>query len=222
MTRLEQELAALKERVLEMGALAESMVADSWQGVIGADADRLAQVLASEPRLDRFQVDNDQEAVRLIAKYSPVARDLRFLLMIARITSELERVGDQAVDNCEYASLLRDTPPAARDLSTLAHAVAGMLHEALQALKDEDPRKAASVMRLDDGVDALYSDIFRYLLEHGPSDPQGRARSTGEILLARSLERIADHATNMCEEVFYLVEGADIRHQAIGSGPAED
>jgi phosphate transport system protein len=211
MTRLERELADLKQRVLEMGRLTESMVTDSWQGVAQSDSARLAAVVASEPVLDRFQVEIDREAVRLITIFTPVARDLRFLLMIVRITSELERMGDQAVDNTECAALSSNMPPTT-DLTILADFVRRMVHEALEAFAQEDPRRAAAVMQLDAQVDALYSQVFRDLLEH----PVGsdRRRSTGLILLARSLERIADHATNICEEVFYLVEGADIRHQA--------
>jgi phosphate transport system protein len=210
MNRLEQELAELRQRVLEMGTLAESMVTDSWSGVSRKDAACLARVVANEPTLDRFQVEIDREAIRLFAIFTPVARDLRFLLMIARITSELERMGDQAVDNCEYVALIGDTPPPA-DLATLADFVGRIVREAMQAFTDEDRRRAEAVMQLDVQVDALYSQVFRDLLEHAPGD--NRSRSTGLILLARSLERIADHATNVCEEVFYLVEGADIRHQ---------
>ena len=216
MTRLEQELAELKRRVLEMGTLAESMVTDSWSGVADNDPACLARVVASEPTLDRFQVDIDREAVRLIAIFAPVARDLRFLLMIARITSELERMGDQAVDNCEYASLIGDTRPTT-DLTTLADFVRRMVHDAVKAFTHEDPQQAEAVMQVDEQVDALYSQVFRDLVEHaGDND---RPRSTGLILLARSLERIADHATNVCEEVFYLVEGADIRHRAAVDTP---
>jgi phosphate transport system protein len=211
MNRLEQELAELKQRVLEMGTLAESMVADSWYGVARRDASCLARVVANEPTLDRFQVEIDREAVRLIAIFTPVARDLRFLLMIARITSELERMGDQAVDNGEYAGLIGDMRPTT-DLTTLADFVRRMVHDAIKAFTDEDPRQADAVMQLDARVDALYSQVFHDLLEHTPGD--NGTRSTGLILLARSLERIADHATNMCEEIFYFVEGADIRHQA--------
>jgi phosphate transport system protein len=211
MTRLEQELAELKRRVLEMGTLAESMVTESWSGVARNDTACLARVGANEPTLDRFQVEIDREAVRLIAIFAPVARDLRFLLMIARITSELERMGDQAVDNCEYAALIGDTPPTA-DLATLADFVRRMVREAMQAFTQEDRQLAEAVMQVDEQVDALYSQVFRDLLEH--AGDHDRTRSTGLILLARSLERIADHATNVCEEVFYLVEGADIRHRA--------
>lgn len=215
MTRLEQELADLKRRVLDMGTLAESMVTDSWSGVSRNDAACLARVVANEPTLDRFQVEIDGDAVRLIAIFAPVARDLRFLLMIARITSELERMGDQAVDNCEYAALIGDTSPTA-DLATLADFVRRMVREAIEAFTEEDRQQAEAVMQRDAQVDALCSQVFGDLLEHAPGD--SRTRSTGLILLARSLERIADHATNVCEEVFYMVEGADIRHRsAIGS-----
>jgi phosphate transport system protein len=222
MTRFEHELTTLKRRVVDMGELARTMVGESWLGVVQPDPDRLAFVLANEPKLDQYQVDIDREAVRLIAIYAPVARDLRCLLMIARITSELERMGDQAVDNCEYASLLSDGAPPDGDILTLAQCVTGMVRDALQAFEDEDPKKAQEVMSVDDRVDALYSQAFRNLLEHAPADAAGRTRSTGLILLARSLERIADHATNVCEEVFYLVEGADIRHQTIAGGPTVD
>lgn len=216
MTRLEQELAALKRRVLEMGTLAESMVTDAWSGVSRNDAACRARVVANEPTLDRFQVEIDGDAVRLIAIFAPVARDLRFLLMIARITSEFERMGDQAVDNCEYAALIGDTSPT-EDLVRLADFVRRMVREAIEAFTQEDRQRAEAVMQLDDQVDALYSQVFGDLLERTPGD--SRTRSTGLILLATSLERIADHATNICEEVFYLVEGADIRHQgATGTG----
>lgn len=216
MKKFEQELATLKQRVLDMGALAESMVNHSWQGVAGRNQRSLERAAADEPGLDRFQVDIDREAIRLIAIYAPVARDLRLLLMIARITSELERIGDQAVDNCEYARLLNEAPPSAGNLATMAGVVRRMLNEALQTFRDEDAAKAQAVMQLDDQVDALYSAVFRELLDRAADDSGGRAQSTGLILLARSLERIADHATNVCEEVFYMVEGADIRHQTVG------
>jgi len=216
MKKFEQELATLKQRVLDMGALAESMVNHSWQGVAERNQRSLERAAADEPGLDRFQVDIDREAIRLIAIYAPVARDLRLLLMIARITSELERIGDQAVDNCEYARLLNEAPPSVGNLATMAGVVRRMLNEALQTFRDEDAAKAQAVMQLDDQVDALYSAVFRELLDRAADDSGGRAQSTGLILLARSLERIADHATNVCEEVFYMVEGADIRHQTVG------
>ena len=220
MQRFEQELKTLKRQVLEMGRLADAMLADSWLGFATADRSRLDRVLEAEPRLDRFQVETDRDAIRLVAIYAPVARDLRVLLMIARITSELERIGDEAVDNCEYARLFAGRPAPDGCLATMAALVTMMVRDALQAFADEDSQTAQRVMRLDDDVDTLYSRVFHDLLDRAPEEGGNRSKSSALILMARSLERIADHATNICEEVFYMVEGADIRHQATQGGTA--
>jgi phosphate transport system protein len=213
MKQFQQELAQLKQRVVDMGSLAETMVAGASRALIRGERATIQQVRASEPKLDRLQVEVDREAIRLITIYTPVAKDLRFLLMIARINSELERIGDQAVDNCEYVELLTVPPPPLDDLSKMSEIVSGMVHDALRAFQEEDTQRAQAVMKLDDQVDALNARIFRELLEHPAAEPDIRAQCMSLILVARSLERIADHATNICEEVFYLVEAADIRHQ---------
>jgi phosphate transport system protein len=213
MKRFQQELAQLKQRVIDMGSLSESMVGGASRALIKGERATIQQVRTSEPQLDRLQVEIDREAIRLITIYTPVAKDLRFLLMIARINSELERIGDQAIDNCEYVELLTDPPPSLNDLSEMSDIVLGMVHDALRAFQEEDAQAAQAVMKVDDQVDALNARIFRELLEHPAADPAIRAQCMSLILVARSLERIADHATNICEEVFYLVEAADIRHQ---------
>ena len=213
MKQFQQELAQLKQRVLDMGSLAESMVADASRALIEGERATIQQVRTSEPKVDRLQVEIDREAIRLITIYAPVAKDLRFLLMIARINSELERIGDQAIDNCEYVELLTDPPPPLNDLSNMSDIVLAMVHDALRAFQKEDAQAAEAVMKVDDQVDALNARIFRELLEHPAGDPAIRGQCMSLILVARSLERIADHATNICEEVFYLVEGADIRHR---------
>jgi phosphate transport system protein len=213
MKQFQQELGQLKQRVLDMGSLAESMVADSSRALIEGERATIQQVRTNEPKLDRLQVEVDREAIRLITIYTPVAKDLRFLLMIARINSELERIGDQAIDNCEYVELLTDPPPPLNDLSNMSDIVLAMVHDALRAFQKEDAQAAEAVMKVDDEVDAFNARIFRELLEHPAADPAIRAQCMSLILVARSLERIADHATNICEEVFYLVEGADIRHR---------
>jgi phosphate transport system protein len=212
MRQFQQELTGLKQRVMRMAALAESMVADASEG-LAADLARIAAVRRNEPILDRYQVEIDREAIRLITIYTPVAKDLRFLLMIVRINSELERMGDHAMDNCEYAELLDSDASQLDELAGMSAIVRAMVHDALRAFDEEDTRRAQEVMRQDDRVDSLNAQIFRQLLEHSGTDAAGRARTMSLILMARSLERIADHATNICEEVYYLVEGADIRHQ---------
>lgn len=215
MKKFEQELAALKQRIIEMGALAESMVAAASDALINAEQATIQHVRTSEPRLDRFQVEIDREAIRLITVYSPVARDLRFLLMMTRISAELERIGDQAVDNCKYVEILPSDPPPTplRELSRMSVITLRMVQGALQAFQQEDVDKAQAVIALDDQVDAMNAETFRELLAHTATDPDVVTRGIGLILAAQSLERIADHATNICEEVFYLVEGEDIRHR---------
>jgi phosphate transport system protein len=213
MKQFEQELGRLKQTVLDMGSLAESMVAGASRALIKNERTAIHEVRESEPKLDRLQIEIDREAIRLITIYAPVAKDLRFLLMIVRINSELERIGDQAVDNCEYVELLADPRLPLANLSRMSEIVLGMVHDAIQAFRAEDTRQAQAVMKVDNEVDALNAHIFRELLEHPASDPDIRAQCMSLILVARSLERVADHATNICEEVFYLVEAADIRHQ---------
>jgi phosphate transport system protein len=215
MKKFEQELASLKQRVMEMGALAESMITWASDSLIKRDRAIIAQVLAAEEKLDRFQIEIDSEAVRLITIYTPIAKDLRFLLMVVRINTELERIGDQAVNNCEYVEqFLSDPPPRPLDdLSRMTDITCGMVHIALQAFDQEDIQKAQEVLKLDDAVDALNALTFSDLLADRADDRDIIKRSMSLILLARSLERIADHATNICEEVVYVVKGEDIRHQ---------
>jgi phosphate transport system protein len=215
MSKLEGELATLKRRIVEMGALAESMVAAASSALINGQRGGVELVRTTEPRLDRFQVEVDREAIRLITVYSPVAKDLRFLLMMLRINSELERIGDQAVDNCKYVEIFPSNPPltALRELGDMAVTTLRMVHDALRAFEHEDIDTAQAVIERDDEVDAMNAETFRHLLEQRATDPAIVTRGIGVILAAQSLERIADHATNICEEVFYLVEGEDIRHR---------
>ncbi|HEY7446964.1 MAG TPA: phosphate signaling complex protein PhoU [Vicinamibacterales bacterium] len=215
MKKFEQELATVKQQVMEMGEVAESMVGWASAALVGRDRALIQKVQASERKLDQYQLDIDSEAIRLITVYAPIANDLRFLLMVARINSELERIGDQALNNSEYVLQLLSAPPAQplRDISRMSEVTRGMVHDALQAFHDEDTDKAQQVLTADDEVDALNAQTFRDLLTDKNVSLDSVNQSMTLILLARSLERIADHATNICEEVIYLVKGEDIRHQ---------
>jgi phosphate transport system protein len=214
MQRFAEELDQLKGRLIEMGDAVESMV--TWAGIalVERHPEAIRRVEEGEPRIDQFQIEIDGEAIRLMTVYTPIARDLRFLLMVARINSELERIGDQSLNNCEYIQQLTPNPPprAFQDLSRMADITKGMVRDALLTVKDEDIDRAQRVVDADDEVDTLYVQTFRDLLTGG-GDPSSVSESMTMILLARSLERIADHATNICEEVFYLVKAEDIRHR---------
>jgi phosphate transport system protein len=136
--------------------------------------------------------------------------------MVVRINTEIERIGDQAVNNCEYVEMFLSSPPARplHDLSRMTDLACEMVHGALAAFASEDVDMARRVVALDDQVDALNRQTFTDLLADHDQDPDVVKRSMSLILLARSLERIADHAENICEEVVFLVKGEDIRHQA--------
>ena len=215
MKKFEQELASIKQRVMDMGSVAEAMVARASQALVSRDPALIAQVREDENMLDRYQVDIDGEAVRLITIYTPTAKDLRFLLMVVRINTEIERIGDQAVNNCEYAEMFlsEPSPRSLKDLSTMSEITVSMVHGALEAFAEEDVKRAEEVLKLDDSVDALNAATFTDLVSEHTGDAEAIKRSMSLILLARSLERIADHATNICEEVVFLVKGEDIRHQ---------
>jgi phosphate transport system protein len=214
MKKFEQELTNLKNRVMEMGEISEAMVAYASAALIDRNLEAVERVLADEAKLDRFQIEIDSEAVRLITIYAPIAKDLRFLLMMLRINAELERIGDQAVNNCEYVQTVSTSPPGPlNDLSQMSVITRGMVHDAIQAFDQEDTAKAQEVLKTDDDVDRLYNETFRDLLADTSEDADRLNRSMNLILVARSLERIADHATNICEEVIYMVNSEDIRHQ---------
>ena len=213
MDTFEFDLASLKQRVVEMGQLAEGMAAGSARALTSADPAPARQVRASEPSLDRLQLDVDREAIRLIIKYSPAAKDLRLLLMIARVNSELERVGDHAIDICEYlelVSLPRSGPMP--ELEAMSRAALAMLHDALDAFRVEDLDIAEAVIRRDDEVDAINGSVTAKSVAGGVEVESG-PRGIVLLLAARALERIADHATNICEDVFFVVTGQDIRHR---------
>lgn len=217
MKKFEQELTALKERVIFMGHTAEKMVGWASDAFLKHDRAMAAKVREAEDALDQLQIEIDGEAVRLITIYTPTARDLRFLLMVVRIVTELERIGDQAVNNCEYVETVLADPPERplSDLARMTDLVVEMVRGALEALNTEDVPRAREVLKLDDEVDRLNAETFRDLvIDPTPGDPEHLRRAMNLVLLARSLERMADHATNICEEVVYLVKGEDIRHQS--------
>jgi phosphate transport system protein len=214
MKKFDQELASLKRRVVDMGDLAESMIDLAMQGLADRKVEVFQKVLALEDQLDQMQVEIDNEANRLLTVYGPVAGDLRFILMVSRINSELERMGDHAVNMCEEIQLLISDPDAdvPDQLHKMAKLARNMVRGSLQAFYTADSTKAHEILAADDLVDALNDQVVRELLA-GAKDITA---SLALILLAKSLERIADQSTNICEEVIYMIQGADIRHTGLG------
>jgi len=212
--KFDQELQSLKEDLLQMGEKAEEMIQDAMKALVERDESLIQGVLQREEDLDRFQVTIDDHVVRTIVTHGPVARDLRILMMATRINSELERIGDQATNICENVRLLLEVPPLKPllDLPKMSELVQKMVHDGLAAFIENSTDKAMGVIQLDDQVDDLNDQVFRELLTYMVEDTRNIPRALALLLTARSLERIADHATNICEEVVYIVKGRDIRH----------
>jgi phosphate transport system protein len=219
MKKFEQDLAALQTRLVEMWDLTESMLALATAALSKQESDPSEEVLQREDQLDRMQVEIDHDAVRLLTVYSPVATDLRFVLSVSHVNMALERIGDQAVNLCEDLQLMfakSDVPPLPK-LLQMAKLVNGIVHDALSAYLARDVDKAQETIKHDDRVDALNEEIVRELLSDEfvrevLSGSQDMGGAMAQILIARSLERIADQANNICEQAVYAVKGDDIRH----------
>jgi phosphate transport system protein len=212
--RFHNDLEQLKRRLLSMGALAEGMLQKASAAVVGRDTDLVKEVREDEKEMNALQREIDNEVIRLIGVYTPVAADLRFLLMATRINGELERIGDQAENVCDHFEKLivgASPKPFAR-LPRMATIAQEMLHEAIDAFLEQSEEKAVAVMKRDDEVDDLNDEIRKTHLEDMARDPSVVSTALGLIFIARSFERVADLAVDISEDVVYLVRGEDVRH----------
>ena len=226
MKKFEHELDLLRQHVAEMGDLAQTMVNLSSGAIWDAEAKVNDDVMTREDQLDQMQVDIDREAIRLLTVYGPVAADLRFVLSASRVATCLERVGDQAVNIVEDLQLLADKKEVITShlLKKMSKLVSTMVHDSLAAFLFRDVGKATATIADDDRVDSMNDQIVMELLRDetvresikGPGDMAG---ALGQLLISRSLERMADQTTNICEEVVYMVRGDDIRHRHVPPAP---
>lgn len=210
---LDRELAGVKELLLEMGSLAERMINRSINDLVERRQPS-GETPADEAAVNDLQIKIDEKAIQLIALHNPVADDLRFLVMATRIAGELERLADQAVNIAQNTSFLVAQPllKPLVDIPIMADIARRMVIDSLDAFTRRDAGLARKVLDTDDKVDAFKDQIFRELLTYMMSDPSSIQRALALILISRNLERIGDHATNIAEEVIYLVEGRDVRH----------
>lgn len=211
----DQELAQLKERLLLMSSLTEQSVAQSLKALVQRDNVLAKKVDADDDALDQLQVEIDERCIRLLALRQPLARDLRLITMAMKISTDLERIGDQATSIARRAGELNSAPELKPlvDIPRMADICQGMIRDVLDAFVYEKPELARQVIQRDEDVDRLNKQVQRELTSFMIEDP---ATITCALLLmrvARNLERIGDHATNIAEDVVYLYEARDIRHQ---------
>jgi phosphate transport system protein len=212
----EIELSELKERLLWMGSLAERAVHQAIHSVLDAQETLAQTVLREEPAINDLQIEIDDRVVQLLALHQLMAADLRFVLAVARINNDLERIGDQAVNMAQAALHILRHPRVKPyvDLPRMSELAEGMVRDSLNAVVRGDIEIARAVLIRDDQVDNLRDQIFRELLSYMMGDSSVIFQAFELILVAKNLERVADHATNIAEDVIYMVEGHDVRHAA--------
>jgi len=212
----EEELGTLQTRLLEMGGLAEERVRASVQGLVTRDLSVTERVLRGDEPINQLHVEIDERCFRLLALYQPMATDLRGIVAAVKINSDLERVGDLAVNIAEAARRYAMHPPVKQliDIPRMGDIAQEMLHDALDAYVRRDMALARSVLKCDDELDGLKTQVFRELLTYMLQDASTIEPSLDLILVSRHLERIGDHATNIAEDVIFMVSAQDVRHHA--------
>jgi phosphate transport system protein len=210
----QEELDHLKTRLLEMGGLAEDRVRAAVESLVTRDTDMVAEVLGGDAPINQLHIEIDSRCFTLLALHQPMAVDLRAIVAAVKINTDLERVGDLAINIAEAASRYLKHPPVKEliDIPRMATIAQGMLRDALDAYVRRDTSMAQAVLNEDDALDALKTQVFRELLTYMLSDPSKIEPALDLILISRHLERIGDHATNVAEDVIFMVTARDVRH----------
>ncbi len=211
----QQQLVALKDKLLAMAALSQQALEFSVEAYLAGDMALCAHVLEIEAAINAAETSVDDMAYDLLAKEQPMAIDLRFILSVIKINSDLERIGDQSTNIVRRAQSLKDAPKISLpvDIQDMGEKVGVMIRTAIQALLEADARLAESVLAMDDEIDemnrAVQSELIEVMQQHSLFSEQ----ALNAILISRNLERAADHATNIAEDVIFWVRGSDVRHQ---------
>ncbi len=214
MVRLEEEITKLKKMLFEMATIVEEMIAKSIKALEENNMILAEEVRKSDDKIDDMEVDIDNQCIRILALYHPEAEDLRTVTMIMKINNDLERIGDHAVNIAEMTIYLADKPPVKPliDIPKMAEKAIEMLQESLDSFVNKDAELAVEVCKKDDEVDALEPQIVRELVTYMISDPETIDRALTLILIARALERVADLATNIAEDTYYIASGKTLKH----------
>ena len=210
----EEELQQLRAKVLEMGGLVEKQIGDAVTSLIERNSTLAQKVIKQDHMVNYLDVTIDEACIRLLALHQPAAKDLRFITTSLRISTDLERLGDIAENICERAIELNQEAPlkSQHELPEMAEGARSMVRDSLDAFVRADPDLALNVCQRDDRIDALTAKIFHDLLSRMQNEPEYASRATRTLFVAKYLERVADHATNIAEMVIYMAKGKSIRH----------
>lgn len=210
----DEELKHLKEKLLGMADTAQEMVGLAVKSLADRKESLAKEVFEHEKKVNHLEIEIEDEVLKLLALRQPAAKDLRLLTAILKINNDLERVADQAVNIAETALYLLKEPPLKPliDIPHMAALAQRMIKNSIDAFVNQDPRLAQEVCEDDDEVDRINDQIFRELLTYMMEDPKSITRAVDLILVSRNIERVADHATNISEDVIFIVEGKNIKH----------
>jgi phosphate transport system protein len=215
-THLQKELQELKEKLLTMAALVEEAIRNAVQSLVRRDSELAQKTFEGEDRINAMELAIDDMCLKLLALMQPMAADLRFITSAMKITTDLERMGDQAVNIAERAISLNQEPQIKPyiDIPRMAEIAQSMVKDVLDAFVNRDSKLARSVCERDDLVDGLNDQVVRELLTYMMSDPKTIPRAVHLMIVCRCLERVADHATNIAEDVIFMVDARVIKHHA--------
>jgi phosphate transport system protein len=213
-SRFQQGLDELKEKLLRMGGLAEQAIDRAAEAYRTRDAKYCQMVLTGENDINQAEREIDELALDLLAMQQPMAVDLRFIMAVVKINADIERVGDQAVNIAQRVLDLISEPEVQLpvDIPRMAESVTAMVQRALESFLDGKAEVAEAVLQMDSGVDRMKDEAFVVLVQKMTNEPRTTRAALNVLLIARNLERIADHATNIAEDVIFWVRGADVRH----------
>ncbi len=213
---LVKEIDSLKKNILSLSAIVEESVHRAVKSIDERDGALARDVIDNDSVVDQSEVDIEEECLKLLALHQPVAIDLRFIVAVLKINNDLERIGDLAVNLAERALYLSSHPPVELpfDFGAMARKSQSMLRRALDSLVNMDERLAAKVIAEDDDVDAMNLEMYITIQKSIRRDPDGLERYMHYLSASRHLERIADHATNIAEDVIYMIKGEIVRHKA--------
>jgi phosphate transport system protein len=209
------DLRILKDKLLLMASVVEDHIAKAIRALDERDVELAQEVVQGDRQVNVLEIETDELCLRILALRQPAASDLRFISASLKIVVDLERVGDLAVNMAERAEALAKSPQLlpTLDLTRMAAATQAMLKDSLDAFVRADPELATSVLVRDQEVDELFVEAFRYLVDAMKHDPNNVERALGLMFVAKHLERIADHSTNIAEMVVFLAQGKDVRHR---------
>lgn len=222
-TQFDSELSGISTRVLEMGGLVESQVAQAVYALSHFSGDIASEVLRNEERVNTMEIEIDHDLSTIIARRQPTARDLRLLIAISKTIANLERVGDEAARIARTVQRLINTGVSSRlrlpvnDLAYEAELAIAQLRKALDAFARLDTQKAVEVLKQDDQIDQEFDGLMRKLITYMMEDPRTISSSIDLVFVAKAIERVGDHAKNLAEVIIYIVKGTDVRHNTVAA-----